>query len=284
MNISELRTLARTKWGTEGDVQVAAAIAMAESGGVVDVVGDNYLSGHQPWDSPARYDYGLWQVNSQHGYDRDRLLSDPDYSAQAAYEIQQAQGWTAWATYNGGQYAAFLFDIGPEPAEPLPSPIASPYVGLDGVQAAWKRFGDWIQVDLPQQWMRLKMLLDEISASGAIAPLPVPAPPLPPPSPLPGWSLIEYERWFTTQADPQQTTVYNQVSATLTYIGLGLTVQVIGGVGWSGAPDMWTWGAQEFGADIMICADEVTIWPPGEGLRFRPDCRKWVQGERVTWG
>lgn len=41
-------------------------------------------------------DYGLWQINSVHGYDSERLLSDPIYNAKAAKEILESSGMGAW--------------------------------------------------------------------------------------------------------------------------------------------------------------------------------------------
>lgn len=89
---------------SDEDAAKMVAIAFAESDGIVNIIGDNFESGHQAEDSPARYDYGLFQINSQHGYDPDRLLSDPAYNTGAAAEILERQGFKAWATYNSGVY------------------------------------------------------------------------------------------------------------------------------------------------------------------------------------
>lgn len=87
---------------------VMTAIALAESGGVVNVVHDNFESGHQAADSVARYDFGLWQINSQHGFDRTRLLMDPEYNAGAAAEILDRQGLSAWVAWKSDRYLEFM--------------------------------------------------------------------------------------------------------------------------------------------------------------------------------
>jgi Lysozyme like domain/NlpC/P60 family len=80
--------------------KLMAAIAMAESGGVVNRT--------SPQNTNGTYDYGLWQINSSHNYDKNRLLTDPLYNAQAAVAIEKSQGLTAWTTYNKGLYVPFL--------------------------------------------------------------------------------------------------------------------------------------------------------------------------------
>lgn len=84
----ELAKLAKNAGFTGVNVVNAVAKALAESGGVLDAVGGPNTNG--------TYDYGLWQINSVHGYDKNRLLGDPQYNANCAYEIWKRQGWGAW--------------------------------------------------------------------------------------------------------------------------------------------------------------------------------------------
>ena len=51
-------------------------------------------------------DRGLWQINSTHPYDPQRLLTDADFNAMAAYAISNnGANWRPWATfYPSGQY------------------------------------------------------------------------------------------------------------------------------------------------------------------------------------
>lgn len=104
---SQISKLVVKYFGDTPDVRVLIAICLAESGGVVDSVGDNYPR-WQTASSPARYDYGLMQINSQHGFNRDKLLSSADYNMQAARKIYDVQGLRAWTTFNTGAYKAYL--------------------------------------------------------------------------------------------------------------------------------------------------------------------------------
>lgn len=83
------------------DLQVAVAVALAESGGNPAAVGDLTLG----------VSVGLWQVNLKaHPQYTQAQLTDPQQNANAAYSIYQAAGsqFTPWSTYNGGQYSAFI--------------------------------------------------------------------------------------------------------------------------------------------------------------------------------
>lgn len=98
---SQVRSLVQKYFGDLGPsvVDLMVKIAKLESGYNPAAIGDNFLSGHQSATSPARYDYGLFQINSQHGYDATRLTSDLDYNLSAARQIYDKQGPKAWSTY-----------------------------------------------------------------------------------------------------------------------------------------------------------------------------------------
>jgi hypothetical protein len=85
------------------DLQVAVAVALAESGGDPNAVGDLDIT---PGGS-----IGLWQVNlkAHPGYTAYQLF-DPQANANAAYSIYQDAGnsFIPWSTYTGGQYSAFI--------------------------------------------------------------------------------------------------------------------------------------------------------------------------------
>lgn len=75
----------------------------------------------KPWEpegSPAQYDDGLAQINSQHGYDRARLRSDVNYNLSCARDIFNARqaesgdGFDAWSTYNSGAYLRWMPEAG----------------------------------------------------------------------------------------------------------------------------------------------------------------------------
>lgn len=78
------------------DPNLAAAIAMAESGGNPSVVGDLEYGGS----------VGLWQINlpSSPQYDP-TSLKDPTYNAKAALAISHnGTNWNPWTTYRTGAY------------------------------------------------------------------------------------------------------------------------------------------------------------------------------------
>lgn len=95
--------------GPRSVAKVMGAVMMAESGGRIDAVGGPNSNG--------TYDYGLWQINSSHGYNKQKLLSDPSYNAKAAVSIYHSQGLGAWTTYTSGAYLSYMGNAAP-PAVP----------------------------------------------------------------------------------------------------------------------------------------------------------------------
>jgi hypothetical protein len=95
------------------DHPIMIAIAMAESSGNPDAVGDKDLV-NAKWGESI----GLFQIRSLRkpsdysGADtlRDKeKLFDPVYNAKAAYEIsRQGKNWTAWTTFTSGAYEKYL--------------------------------------------------------------------------------------------------------------------------------------------------------------------------------
>lgn len=109
LNLDELRTLA-AQVGFP-DPNLAAAVAMAESGGYVEAVGD----------VDKGKSVGLWQINlpSHPTYDA-RRLTEATYNATAALEIsKRGADWTPWTAYNSGAYKQYL---PPSTAGELPPP------------------------------------------------------------------------------------------------------------------------------------------------------------------
>jgi len=107
---AEIYRLAFDSFGDLGrdHAVIFGAICLAESGGRTDAVLDNVAAGYQPVGSPYQFDRGLPQINSIHGYDAARLLSDPAYACACARAIYNFQGFGAWSTFNGGQFRAFM--------------------------------------------------------------------------------------------------------------------------------------------------------------------------------
>jgi hypothetical protein len=83
---------------TRGDVTVAVAVAMAESGGNTDA--------HATRGEDSR---GLWQINvAAHPDLASQNLYDPATNARAAYGIWRSQGWGPWSAHNNGSYLMFM--------------------------------------------------------------------------------------------------------------------------------------------------------------------------------
>lgn len=99
LSLSDLRSLAASVGFP--DPVLAAAVAMAESGGNAFAVGDGGTS------------FGLWQVHSPSHpeFDASRLL-DSNYNAHAALLISKSGAdWSAWTTYRTGAYKQFMGSV-----------------------------------------------------------------------------------------------------------------------------------------------------------------------------
>lgn len=97
MNLAQLQALAASTGFP--DPALAAAVAMAESGGNPSAIGDLTLG----------RSVGLWQINlaAHPNYDEASLL-DPQTNADAAYTISNAgQNWKPWSTFNSGAYLQY---------------------------------------------------------------------------------------------------------------------------------------------------------------------------------
>lgn len=95
-----LASLASTAGWEGGDLVVAVAIALAESGGFPGAVSRN---------SNGTRDEGLWQINSVHGYAA-RCTLQARCNADLAFTLYEADGrsFSSWTTYESGRYMAFI--------------------------------------------------------------------------------------------------------------------------------------------------------------------------------
>lgn len=103
----EIRGYAQRAGFTGNDLDIAVAVAFAESSGDP--------KSHNP--VPPDDSYGLWQINmlGALGPDRRRRfglqantdLYDPATNARVAYGIFKGSGWKAWTTYTRGTYKQF---------------------------------------------------------------------------------------------------------------------------------------------------------------------------------
>lgn len=98
---AELEGLWIKAGGSRGTAPVAAAIALAESGG---------CSGDEnPTDNGGtQTSWGLWQISDgTHNQPVPNIL-DPAVNAQQAVAKYRASGWSPWGTYDSGAYKAFM--------------------------------------------------------------------------------------------------------------------------------------------------------------------------------
>lgn len=75
------------------------AISKAESGWNTTAVNTGNSNGS--------VDRGLFQINSVHGFDANRLVNDAKYNTQCAKDVYDRQGLGAWSVYNSGKWRAY---------------------------------------------------------------------------------------------------------------------------------------------------------------------------------
>jgi len=107
--------------------ELAAAVAMAESGGNTCAQGDPNIGVH-PCDAlnGTSTSFGLWQIHvpAHREFDATRLL-DPQYNAQAAFRVSSGgTNWDPWSTYKDNSYMAYYYPSAPELVVPRLPPAA----------------------------------------------------------------------------------------------------------------------------------------------------------------
>lgn len=105
---AQLASLASDAGFSGSDVNIAAAVALAESNG-----NPKAHNAKPPDDS-----YGLWQINmigalgpdrrKKFGIKNNSDLFDPATNAKAARIIFAGSGWGAWTTYSKGTYKQYM--------------------------------------------------------------------------------------------------------------------------------------------------------------------------------
>lgn len=135
--LADLQALAQQAGFTGASAQVAAAIAMAESGGDPQAVGDNGSS------------FGLWQVHTPAHPEYDQTcLFDPACSARAAYAIsRQGTDFSPWSTYENGQYRQYV--VPTAPASGTGSTAPAPSFSLASVPT-WAK---WVAAGIAALWL-----------------------------------------------------------------------------------------------------------------------------------
>lgn len=96
-SFADLQNLWIQAGGNPAKAKIAAAVAMAESGG-------RRTAQHR--NSDGSIDRGPWQINSVHGA---QSTLDPRGNARAAVAISKnGTSWTPWVTFKSGAYQRFL--------------------------------------------------------------------------------------------------------------------------------------------------------------------------------
>jgi hypothetical protein len=106
---NQIKYFASKQGFTGNDLNIAVAVALAESGGR-----PRAHNGVPPDDS-----YGLWQINmigalgparrKAFGIPTNETLYDPNVNAKAAYIVWKGSGgWKNWSTYTSGAYKRFM--------------------------------------------------------------------------------------------------------------------------------------------------------------------------------
>lgn len=114
------------------DPVTATAIAMAESGGNPDAVGDLTIS-------PPDGSVGLWQINvAAHPQYSAASLHDPTTNAQAALAISSnGTTWTPWSTFTSGAYKQYVAGAQAAAATALPPGVIPAALVVASGGALW---------------------------------------------------------------------------------------------------------------------------------------------------
>ena len=90
---AQLKALWNNNGGNPAAADIAAAVALAESGGNADAKNVN---------TNGSIDRGLWQINSVHG---GQSTFDPIANVKAAINISNnGKSWSPWVTFQTGAY------------------------------------------------------------------------------------------------------------------------------------------------------------------------------------
>lgn len=159
MTQSQIFTLAKSAGLSDSRAKVAAAIAMAESGG-----DPNAHNSKPPDDS-----YGLWQINmlgalgperrKQFGISDNSQLYSPEINAKAMMSVSQDGGnFSPWSTYLGPKYQQYLGNrvieewVKPADDQSLLDKLNPINVAKDYLSIA-NKIGTWVSNS--ENWMRV---------------------------------------------------------------------------------------------------------------------------------
>jgi hypothetical protein len=107
MTISDIVTVAQNAGFSGDDLVTAVAVAMAESSGNPNALGDIGI---------GQGSFGLWQINSYYHPEfgpNFQILYDPQTNANAAYSVYTVAGnsFTPWSTFKTGSYQQFVSSV-----------------------------------------------------------------------------------------------------------------------------------------------------------------------------
>lgn len=131
LTTEQIRSVAAGAGFTGQALDIAVAVALAESSGRPDAIGDR----NRPRSGCSSV--GLWQINSCPGRDdRDPFrgnpaaLKDPARNAAAAWSISsRGTNWSPWTTYRTGAYRRFMPPPGQTGRPPIASLVTPPIIG-----------------------------------------------------------------------------------------------------------------------------------------------------------
>lgn len=163
LSANEIAYYAKQAGFPDGEIGLATAIALAESGG------NTRAHNTRPPDDS----YGLWQINMygslaagrrvMFGIGSNDQLYDPTTNARAALMIRRGQGWTAWSVYTNGAYKKHLTAASAAAGAPTapggtPDGFSNPLDKLNPVNqlnALIEQMQKWVQ----QQALRIAMFV-----------------------------------------------------------------------------------------------------------------------------
>lgn len=113
------------------DPVLAAAVAMAESGGNTEAVNDTRGRTDLPAGTRPEHSIGLWQINTLSSPQYDvRSLFDPNYNAKAALAISRnGTSWVPWSAFKNNSYLKWYSGAAYPPhggAPIIPEPVTPP--------------------------------------------------------------------------------------------------------------------------------------------------------------
>lgn len=149
LSASQIAGYAKNAGVPPGQVAIATAIALAESGGQTDAT--------SPTNSNGTRDMGLWQINSVHtnllsGHD----VYDPAQNAAMMFTLSKGgTNWNAWSVYKNGAYMKHLGNAQAVTPDTTVTPIQNQSVQTDF--SAVQKFAQVITD--PHTWVRIGMIL-----------------------------------------------------------------------------------------------------------------------------